>query len=97
MVPAAYLNSPSLGYTVFAPTNAAFENAFSMLDTNLTDILYSGHLDALLQYHFLLKPYTVRLSTMLVLAMRMPHISMATLWQPGLPALTVWAPHRLPS
>ena len=47
---------------MFAPTNAAFQNAFAMLDTNLTDILYSGHLDALLQYHFLLKPYTVCLA-----------------------------------
>ena len=58
--PAAYLNDRTLGYTVFAPTNEAIANAFAMLDTNLTDVLYSGHLDALLQYHFLQQPYTVR-------------------------------------
>ena len=57
---AAYLDSPDLGYTVFAPTNAAFQRTFNSLNTNLTDILYMGHLDALIQYHFLLQPYMVR-------------------------------------
>ena len=57
---AAYLDAPDLGYTVFAPTNAAFQKTFNSLNTNLTDILYMGHLDALIQYHFLLQPYTVR-------------------------------------
>ena len=59
---AAYLNADSLGYTVFAPTNEALESTFSALNTTLEELSLSGDLDDILQYHFILLPYTVRLA-----------------------------------
>lgn len=59
---AASLDNATLGYTIFAPTNDAFENFLSASGfTDLQDFLENsyGSLDPTLQYHFLTTPYTV--------------------------------------
>lgn len=55
------LDNATLGYTIFAPTNDAFENFLSASGfTDLQDFLENsyGSLDPTLQYHFLTTPYT---------------------------------------
>lgn len=53
-----------LEYTVFAPTDEAFAAALASLDTTLAELDQEGLLDDILQYHFIIQPYTV--STLLM-------------------------------
>ena len=52
--------SNPVAYTVFAPTNEAIEALLADQDTTVAALQESGELDDILQYHFLIEPYTVR-------------------------------------
>ena len=58
-IAAGTLSDPTLAYTVFAPTNEAFEEAASDLNVTLTDLLASPDLSSILENHLVAFPLPV--------------------------------------